>query len=80
MSEFDLEAELEEKANDCLTVEQELMSLERETAEYFKELQAIRARGYAPEEYKHRDRALLMFESGIRYARNRLTELRNEYL
>jgi len=76
VSEFDLEAELEEKANDCLTVEQNIASLEREIGEHFKELEAIRSRGYAPEEWKHRDRALLMFESGIRYNRDRLTELR----
>ena len=68
--------EFEDRANDCLTVEQELMSLDREVAEYFKELDAIRKRGYAPHEIKHRDRALRMFESGIRHHRARIEELR----
>ena len=72
------EEELEARANDCLTVEQAIMSLDREIADHFKEIQAIRRRGYAPEEYKHRDRALLMFQKGIEYNQRRIAELRSE--
>jgi hypothetical protein len=71
----DQEAELEEKACECLTVEQNILSLEREIADHYKEIQAIRTRGYAPHEIKHRDRALLMFEKGIEYNARRISEL-----
>jgi len=70
------EEELEARANDCLTVEQAIMSLDREIADHYKEILAINRRYLAPEDKKHKDRALRMFESGIRYNRARIAELR----
>jgi hypothetical protein len=70
------EEELEEMALECLTVEQNIQSLEREIADHYQEILAAKKRFLAPEDRKHLDRAVMMFESGIRYDKASIEFLR----
>lgn len=74
----DQEAELEEKASECLTVEQEMESLEREIGSHYQEILAARKRYLAPEDMRHLSRAVLMFEQGIIYNKRRIAELEGQ--